>query len=253
MHFHRTNPSTSPRPRVRWARRLLAATVAAGVPTRRLAGTLVGGALLVAVAGQAQAAEAQQPTWPTKPQRLVVRVIDGDTIDVAVGGRTERVRMLGIDTPEVGDCYAKQATSHLNHVVRGKLVRLEGDRSQDNRDRYGRLLRYVRMPSDTNLNKYMIGEGYAREYTYRTPYRYQASFKADERKARDAHRGLWRTGACPAKPTTTVGSWLDRDCKDFATQRQAQAYFERRGGSRTRNVDGLDGDADGIACEALPR
>jgi endonuclease YncB( thermonuclease family) len=233
----------------------------------RLGGILIGGALLATVAGQAHATTSQQPTqtttppaatsqpWQAKPERLVVRVVDGDTIDVAVGGRTERVRLLGIDAPETGTCYAQAATWHVNHLLIGKRVRLESDRSQGNRDRYARLLRYVRMPSTgTNLNKYLVREGYAREYTYNQPYRYQAAFRADERTARNARRGLW--GACPTKPAKpappVVASWVDRDCGDFATQRQAQAYFTARGGSRTRNVDGLDGDADGIACEALP-
>jgi len=217
----------------------------------RFGGVLAGGALLLAVGGQAHAATGQPPSRTTKPQRPVVRVIDGDTIVVGVGGTTEHVRLIGIDTPETGECHAREATLHLNHVLRGKLVRLESDPSQGNRDRYGRLLRYVRMPSGTNLNKYMLGEGHAREYTYAAAYRYQASFKTDERKARTAHRGLW--GACPAKPPAPpVQSWMDLDCRDFATQRGAQGYFTARGGSRTRNVDGLDGNANGIACEALP-
>jgi micrococcal nuclease len=236
----------------------------------RLGGILVGGALLLAVAGQAHAGEAhaggsyagggyaqapaapaQQPTWMTKPLRLVVRVVDGDTIDVVVGGGRERVRLLGIDTPETVhpykpvQCYGKQASAKVTALLLGTRVRFEGDRGQGNWDHYGRLLRYVRMPSGTNLNRYLVAAGYAREYTYDSAYRYQASFKAAERQARAAHRGLW--GACPAEPTPpTVGSWLDRDCSDFATQRAAQAYFERRD-------DGLDGDGDGIACEALPR
>ena len=220
-------------------------------------GILVGGALLVAVAGQAQAAEAQQPTWPTKPERLVVRVVEGDTIDVAVGGTRERVRLLGMDTPETVhpskpvQCYGKRASAKVTALLLGKRVRLEGDRSQGNRDRYGRLLRYGRMPSGTNLNRYLVATGYAGEYTYGSPSRYHASFKAAERQAREAGRGLW--GACPRNPAPVVVAGVDRDCKDFATRRAAQAYFERRGGSRTRNVDGLDGDGDGIACQALPR
>jgi micrococcal nuclease len=233
----------------------------------RLGGLLVGGALLLSAAGPATATTNTPPstttnataatpaaTWQTKPQRPVVRVVDGDTIDVAVGGTRERVRLLGIDAPETGTCYAQAATWHVNHLLQGKAVRLESDRSQGNRDRYGRLLRYVRMPSGTNLNRYLVGEGYAREYTYDEPYRYQAAFRTDQRRARDARRGLW--GACPATPkpapAPVAGSWVDRNCKDFATQREAQAYFTRLGGSRTRNVDGLDGNANGIACEALP-
>jgi micrococcal nuclease len=229
----------------------------------RLGGLLVGGALLLATAGPAAAATTTTPpplttaalaaTWQAKPERLVVRVVDGDTIDVAVGGRTERVRLLGIDAPETGTCYAQAATWHVNHLLQGKRVRLESDRPQGNRDRYGRLLRYVRMPvTGTNLNKYLVREGYAREYTYNQPYRYQAAFRADERTARAARRGLW--GACPTtRPAPPPAApWVDRNCADFTTQRQAQAYFAARGGSRWNNVDGLDGNANGVACEALP-
>lgn len=213
---------------------------------RAVTGVIVGVALLASAGGQAAQA-AERPSWKTKPQRLVVRVIDGDTIDVAVPGRTERVRLIGIDTPEVGDCHAKQATAKLASLILGKRVRLEADRSQGSRDRYGRLLRYVRMvPHGTNVNERLVAGGYAREYTYDDPYRHQAAFKAAERAARAAGKGLW--GACPATPSPPV----DRNCDDFATQAKAQAYFDSRGGSKTRNVDGLDGDGDGVVCEALP-
>jgi endonuclease YncB( thermonuclease family) len=219
---------------------------------RAVTGVIVGVALLASAGGQAVQV-VERPSWKSKPERLVVRVVDGDTIDVAVPGRTERVRLIGIDTPEVGECRAKEATAELASLILGKRVRLESDRSQGSRDRYGRLLRYVRMtPHGTNVNERLVAWGYAREYTYDDPYRYQGAFKAAERAARAAGKGLW--GACPRKPAPApVVAAADKDCKDFPTQPAAQAYFDRRGGTRTNNVDGLDGDGDGVACEWLLR
>jgi endonuclease YncB( thermonuclease family) len=201
-----------------------------------------------------QPAVDHQQAWKRKPLRLVVRVIDGDTVDVAVGRSVDRVRLIGIDTPERRQCHARQATEALTRLIGGQRLRFEADPSQGNRDRYGRLLRYARDGSGANLNRQMIRQGDAREYTYnhRNPYGYQRAFKASERKARAADLGLW--GRCPTRPShRPVASHPDRDCDDFATQRQAQAYFLRYGGSRANNVDNLDGDRDGVACEALPR
>lgn len=76
----------------------------------------------------------------------VTRIVDGDTIVVTYGGRTDRVRVLGIDAPEKGRCYANQATAEARRLAGGKQVRLVGDSSQAIRDRYGRLLAYVMAP-----------------------------------------------------------------------------------------------------------
>jgi micrococcal nuclease len=128
------------------------------------------------------------------------------------------------------------------------------------------LLRYVFLPDGTNFNKYLIAEGYAHEYTYSAPYKYQTEFQKAETEARNGDKGLWSpttcagdtastspaTGSAPAVSAPTAGTG-DMDCKDFATQAQAQAYFNEHGGSATNNVDRLDGnDHDGIVCESLP-
>jgi micrococcal nuclease len=192
---------------------------------------------------------------PSAGKYLVTRVVDGDTIRANINGRSESIRLIGIDAPETPyECYAAQASAKVRSVLLGKRVILESDPSQGNRDRHGRLLRYVHSPVDgKNFNLTLIAKGYAHEYTYAKPYKYQASFKLAEARARTAHKGLW--GACPtstaAGPAAPV-SRTDKDCPDFATQADAQAYFVRYGGSRTNNVDGLDRDRDGIACESLP-
>ena len=127
----------------------------------------------------------------------VVRVIDGDTIVVEINGAQERIRLIGVNTPETVDsrkqveCFGKEASAFVKNLLSGKSVRLESDTTQGDRDKYGRLLHYVFLEDGTLLNKTIIIEGYGHEYTYRTPYRYQAEFKTAERTAREEKRGLW--------------------------------------------------------------
>lgn len=131
----------------------------------------------------------------------VVHIVDGDTIDVKEGAQKVRVRLIGIDTPEVVDpkkpvqCYGPEASAEMKRIATGQSVRLETDPTQDLHDKYGRLLAYVFLPDGTDANLHMIEAGFAREYTYKTPYEYQAQFKAAEADARAAGRGLW--SACP--------------------------------------------------------
>ena len=80
--------------------------------------------------------------------------------------------------------------------------RLEPDATQADRDKYDRLLRYVFLPDGTHFNEQMIRAGFAFEYTYRTPYQYRDEFKAAEREARAAKRGLWADDACRANPNS---------------------------------------------------
>ena len=143
------------------------------------------------------------PLSPTleDSEYLVTRVVDGDTIDVNMGGSTQRVRLIGIDTPESVDprqaveCFGKEASLKLKGLIEGRKVRLEADASQDNKDKYGRILRYV-WDGEENINLWMIREGYAFEYTYRDTYKYQAQFKETERTAREAKVGLWSPSSC---------------------------------------------------------
>ncbi len=110
---------------------------------------------------------------------------------------TARVRLVGLDTPELVDprkpvqCFAKEASAKARELLTGQSVRIEEDASQGVRDKYGRLLAYVFLQDGTNFNKRMIAEGYGHEYTYRLPYIYQTAFKAAEKDAREAQRGLW--------------------------------------------------------------
>lgn len=135
----------------------------------------------------------------------VVKVIDGDTIDVDVDGKFERLRLIGIDTPETVDprkkvqCFGKEASNKAKELLFGRFVILESDETQGDRDKYKRLLRYVFLPDGTNFNLYMIAEGYAHEYTYQDPYKYQFDFKESEKQARENNKGLWNPNVCPSQ------------------------------------------------------
>lgn len=232
----------------------------------------------------------RQPSQTRLEQASLVRVVDGDTITVSINGKDEVVRIIGIDTAEVVDtrktvgCFGKEASEMAKSMFdENKTVLLEPDPSQGDRDKYQRLLRYVwiddgsepegrdRLPDkrgEIDFGKLMIAEGYASEYTYNLPYKYQSEYKQAELAARAAKKGLWADDAClkntgidadqtlQSTPTTQQptfnGSSGDKDCSDFATHKDAQAYFESKGGSPTNNVDRLDSDRDGIACESLP-
>jgi micrococcal nuclease len=130
----------------------------------------------------------------------VVRVIDGDTIVVQVGGREEHVRLIGIDTPETHkpgtpvECYGPEASAHMSELLPpGSEVRLERDR--ETRDVYGRLLAYVyRSNDDLFVELEMVQSGFAGPLAIapNTAHRLEIDHAADA--ARAAGRGLW--GAC---------------------------------------------------------
>lgn len=132
----------------------------------------------------------------------VVSVVDGDTIKVSIDGVTKTVRLIGIDTPETLDprkpvqCFGKESSDKAKAILSNKLVRLEADSTQGEIDKYQRLLRYVFLEDGTFFNKSMIAEGYAHEYTYDMPYKYQAEFKVAEKTAREAQLGLWSPEIC---------------------------------------------------------
>jgi micrococcal nuclease len=126
----------------------------------------------------------------------VVRVVDGDTIQVRLdGGATERVRYIGIDTPESVkpgtpvQCFAKKA-SHFNAgLVAGRDVTLKTDAEE--RDRYGRLLAYVYAGPEF-VNRELVARGYARTLTIPPNVAHADEFAALARRARQAGLGLWR-------------------------------------------------------------
>ncbi|MCI0532684.1 thermonuclease family protein [bacterium] len=201
---------------------------------------------------------------------LVVKVIDGDTIAVSMNGSTETVRLIGIDTPEVPgskakvECLGREASEKMSELLAQESVRLEKDATQGDRDRYGRLLAYVFREDGLFMNKWMIEEGYAYEYTYAAPYAYQREFKEAEKKAREEKRGLWAVNICGKETknreeatTIPAGPYPDDcisniyNCTDFTTQAEAQNIYDSCGGAGN-DIHKLDQNKDGEACESLP-
>ena len=218
---------------------------------------------------------------------FVAKVIDGDTIKL---GNGEVVRYIGIDTPETNhprkgkECGGEEAKAENKKLVEGKMVRLEKDVSET--DRYGRLLRYV-FVGDLFVNEYLVRQGYAQARSYPPDVKYQEIFRQAEKEAREKKMGLWGSACQPSKNSIQTGqAYSDNthpkveqiesqtnqklpaqkdlplppkqincsanvyNCKDFATQAEAQAVFEYCGGS-ANDIHRLDGDGDGVACEGL--
>ena len=119
----------------------------------------------------------------------VTRVVDGDTVDVRVDGKVERIRIIGLDTPETVDprkavqCFGREASAHAKELLPlGTPVTLEADPTQDSRDKYGRMLAFILFETDpctiANFTEVMIAGGYGHHYVYRRPSIYADAFSA---------------------------------------------------------------------------
>ncbi len=124
----------------------------------------------------------------------VARVVDGDTVELTSG---DRVRYIGIDTPETVDprkpvqCFGKEASKQNKELVEGKEVTLVAD--VEDRDKYDRFLRYV-YQGDVFVNLELVRQGYAYAYPYPPDVAHEAEFHAAQEEARTKHLGLW--GGC---------------------------------------------------------
>jgi len=140
-----------------------------------------------------------------------LRVVDGDTILVGIGERTEYVRLIGLNAPEPNDpgsaeCEANEATAHLREIMRVGSVTLTSDLSQEPRDSYGRFFAYASLPGGIDVGEQMLRDGYAHEYAPDPlkPYERQTLYRQAEEAARSAKQGLWADTACPPSPATEV-------------------------------------------------
>lgn len=203
----------------------------------------------------------------------VVRVIDGDSLEVSTdtGKSHEKVqiRLFGIDSPERGQPYSRQARAELSRLVKGKTVRLE----VRDHDDYGRTVARV-YAGDVDVNLALVREGAA--WVYRKYSKDKALLEA-EANARRARRGLWaqsdgqgepippwewrhrKSAASSVAPVAPVAPETPRAaksepacgskhyCREMTSCAEARFYLEQCGLRR------LDGDGDGVPCEAICR
>jgi len=139
--------------------------------------------------------------WPrpvSVSQGLIVeQVIDGDTLEVKIAGKSERVRLIGVDTPEIAhspeeenECFGPEATQYLQEILGQEPIYLIRDPSTSERDKYQRLLRYVFLEDGTLVNAKLIEEGYGFLYIYQ-PFQFMKQFDYFEKEARRQKKGLW--------------------------------------------------------------
>lgn len=194
-----------------------------------------------------------------------------------MGGKTENFRLLLVDTPETKhpskpvQPYGPEASEFAKITLSGKEVTLEFDGSK--RDKYDRLLAYVWVDGN-NFNKMLLEEGLARlAYVYEPPYTHYDAFLKAQTNAVNENKNIWSidgyvqddgfnsevTQETESTEEDTSGDYdgdydpfsADRDCGDFDTHNEAQAFFEAAGGPES-DPHRLDGDGNGIACESLP-
>ncbi len=227
---------------------------------------------------QIQAVLPQPSATPSlREQARIVRVVDGDTVELE-GGKI--LRYIGIDTPETKhpgkqvECYGQEAYKKNVSLVGGRMVELEKDLSEV--DRYGRLLRYVYVDGSM-VNEVLVRDGFAQAVSFPPDVVYQEKLRSAEQKARQAKLGLWGTQCADAPEESqqaveeeqvsppVLGTYQnadclysclhpDKDCSDFVTQAQAQVFFLCCGFSATNDpmrIDGANGVGNGQACESL--
>jgi micrococcal nuclease len=269
-----------------WAVRL----IGTGIAGVSFGAVILGIAMLSSFFGDSttEATQPQKPTAQEAQQKTdqatsrikaqVIEVVDGDTFKAKIGDKEETVRLILVDTPETKhpnkpkQPFGEEASNLTGELLtHGTTVELEYDAEQ--RDKYNRVLAYVYVNGES-LQEKLLSEGLARVAVYPPNTKYQEKFESIQEEAKNKKVGIWSIDGYvtsngfdesvvqaakkeeqkqETKPKATpVYSGGDKDCSDFSSQAEAQRYFEAKGGSPSNNVDGLDRDHDGIACESLP-
>lgn len=217
-----------------------------------------------------EAAPEPEPHDPENYWHEVLSVVDGDTIKARVDGEQVTIRIIGMDAPESinkNECFGKESSAKGKEFLNDKWIQIKSDKSQDNKDKYGRLLRYVYFDGGTDFGKRMIEEGYAYEYTYDEPYNHQNDYKSMQAYSKSKSFGLWSKKTCNGQrvkptlspipisaPTPTPQpsncdtnyspcvpkSSYDLDCADIGFSVVVKGS----------DPHGFDGDGDGYGCES---
>lgn len=215
---------------------------------------------------------------------LVTKVVDGDTVTIDKIGT---IRLIGINTPETVDprkpveCFGKEASDRAKELLNGKKVYLEFDESQGKTDKYNRTLAYVFREDGLHFNVEMIKTGYAYEYTYNKPYKYQNQFKQAQKDAQNSQSGLWSANTCSGQlssvkdePKAMVtenkstapsnSNTVSNEAKAITPNPQLNTNYDTNGDGKVTCPDfstpvtdphilsmfpRLDGNKDGVGCE----
>lgn len=151
--------------------------------------TIVGVLLLAGCSSPADQASID----PNSSGIELIETIDGDTFDVQIDGATERVRLIGINAPERGECLASEATEALDQLLRSGPIRLEVD--ANDRDTYGRLLRYIWI-GERSVNEELVARGHAIAQSYPPDTLLDSRLAEAQLRAQSAEAGRWSTDAC---------------------------------------------------------
>jgi micrococcal nuclease len=228
--------------------------------------------LIVALAVPTGAPSADQDRFALRG--TVEHVVDGDTVDVRLAsGRRERIRLIGIDSPELrpAECLGAQARTRARHLAQGRRVRLVGDATQDTRDRYKRLLAYVMLSPDRDLGRQLVREGLAEVFVYRRPFQRLSGYRSAERGAKTRQQGLWSRCAAgtqppapppppppgppaPPPPHPSCAASYPDACippppPDLDCGQIGSTNVRVRWDVPNPDPHGFDGDRDGIGCE----
>jgi len=155
------------------------------------------------------------PTSTFAYETTITRIVDGDTVVADINGVSEKIRIIGINTPESVDprrpveCFGKEASVQASNLLLNTQVTLENYKE---RDRHGRVLAYVTMEDNIDFGLQMISEGYAHSFKSYSHKRL-ASYNIAEKSARKHEVGLWSAEAClSSKETQEI---LSEERKEF--------------------------------------
>ncbi len=182
--------------------------------------------------------------WTCLPgtEATVVSVTDGDTLTAEFNGVNERVRLIGINTPEAGECFASEATAELRSLTVGATVTLVADRT--NRDAFGRLLRYVFVEDQQRgtvfVNEVLVEGGFAIANRYEPDTARADQLDAAQANALDAGRGLWGAEACgPPALVDLVISTVNADAPGDDNQNKNGEWVTIRSRSGAADLTGF--------------
>jgi micrococcal nuclease len=141
----------------------------------------------------------------------VKEVVDGDTIKIRIGGKTVAIRILGIDTPEkyatrtgYQECYGQEASDFAKKQLAGQTVTIETDSTQDQKDKYGRILAHVFYSGGLYYEEESIRNGFGFRYVYKKPTKYDERLKQAEMLAKNDSVGVWKYCEGKRKPIDKV-------------------------------------------------